>query len=149
VILRERDAARRATLAMTLRAVPRPRAIRLLIANDAALAMRIGADGIHLSEAHAKDASHWRALRPGWIITAAAHSLAAARVLHVDALFIAPVFATASHPGGAFLGSIKLRIIAQQSLLPVYALGGIDAETARSLEGARLAGLAAVGAFAI
>jgi thiamine monophosphate synthase len=44
---------------------------------------------------------------------------------------------------------MRLRAIARQSPLPVYALGGIDDVTAQRLRDANLAGLAAVGALAV
>jgi len=149
VILRARDAERRSRLAVDLRPLTRLRQIKLLIADDAALAMRSGADGIHLPEARAREAARWRALHPGWIITAAAHALASTQVPWVDAIFLSPVFTTTSHPGAKTLGSIKLRLIARSIRPPVYALGGIDALTVRALSGARLAGIAAIGALAV
>ncbi|HSM94997.1 MAG TPA: thiamine phosphate synthase [Rhizomicrobium sp.] len=149
VVVRARQGSHRAKLASELRAVTRRRGTRLLIANDAELAARIGADGLHLSEANARQAAHWRARHPHWIITVTAHSLAACHVPYADALFVAPVFATRSHPGGRHLGAMQMRIIARQVSRPVYALGGIDAVSAMQLAGAKLAGFAAVGALAI
>jgi thiamine-phosphate pyrophosphorylase len=149
VILRARQAGHRAMLAAALKPIAHRRGLLLLIANDAALAARIGADGLHLSEAHASEAAHWRARHPDWTITVAAHSLrAVAKARHADAAILAPVFATASHAGAAALGPIRARMIAQAAPLPVYALGGIDAAAARRLDGARLAGLAAISALA-
>jgi thiamine-phosphate pyrophosphorylase len=147
VVLRTRQEEQRTKLAMELRVVTRARDIKLLIANDPELAGRIAADGLHLSQAHAHQAAHWRALHSSWIITVAAHSLRACHAPAADALFVAPVFVTASHPGAPVLGALRLRIVARQSLRPVYALGGVDAVTARQLEGAPLAGLAAIGAL--
>lgn len=149
VILRARNDRVRARLAKELRPLTRARRIKLLIANDAELAARIGADGIHLSEALARQAAHWRACHPRWIITTAAHTLAATRDPHADALMLAPVFATQSHPGGKYLGAILARLIAQQAHAPLYALGGIEAKTARHLSGAKFIGLAAIGGLAV
>lgn len=149
VILRARQNSRRAELALELRAIMRATSNKLLIANDTELAARTKADGIHLSEARAQEASHWRARHPGWIITAAAHSLAATHVPDVDAVFVGPVFATSSHPGAATLGVTQLHLIARQSPVPVYALGGIRAENAQQLADAKLIGLAAIGALAV
>jgi thiamine-phosphate pyrophosphorylase len=148
VIVRARQGVRRAKLAAALVEVARRRGLLLLVANDARLAARIGADGVHLSEARAANAAHWRARRPDWLVTAAAHSLSAcARARHADALLLAPVFATASHLGGTALGAIRARIIARASPLPVYALGGIDAGNVARLEGAKIAGVAAISAL--
>lgn len=150
IILRARQSALRARLAGALREVAYARGLRLLIAGDPELAARIGASGIHLSESRAREAAHWRALHPGWIITAAAHSLSACMSIRdADALIVAPVFATASHPDGKTLGPIGLRLIARAVRLPIYALGGIDALSARRLAGTGLAGLAAIGALAV
>lgn len=150
VILRMRQEAQRTRLAKELRAVAKARGLKLLIAGHPELAARVGADGIHLPETERWRAAHWRARRAGWIITTSAHSLAAITAArHVDAVIVAPVFATASHPGAATLGAMGLRVIAQQSASPVYALGGIDARTVQNLEVAKLTGIAAIGALAV
>lgn len=149
VVLRSRRDSRRAELASELRAVTRAGGGKLLIANDADLAARVGADGLHLSQARALEASHWREQYPSWIITAAAHSLAATRVSSIDAVFVGPVFETFSHPGAAVLGAEQLHLIASQASAPVYALGGITADNAHQLSDAKLIGLAAIGALAV
>jgi thiamine-phosphate pyrophosphorylase len=150
VILRARKRAEREGLARALRAIVRARDLRLLVAGDPDLATRIGADGIHLPQIERQYAAHWRARRANWIITTSAHSLSAVTsARHIDAVIAAPVFATASHPGGTALGALRLRLIAQHSPLPVYALGGIDAHTVENLRGAKLAGVAAIGALAV
>ena len=77
VIVRARDARRRAQLALALRSIAWARGLILLIADDPALARSLGANGIHLPQVRAAEAAHWRAIHPGWLITAAAHSLGA------------------------------------------------------------------------
>jgi thiamine-phosphate pyrophosphorylase len=112
--------------------------------------VRIGADGAHFPEACIADALHWRAKRPDWLITCAAHSLRAchgANRARADAVLVGPVFPTASHAERPPLGPLRLRCIARQAAIPLYALGGIDDTAARRLNGANLAGLAAVGAL--
>jgi thiamine-phosphate pyrophosphorylase len=119
----------------------------LLIAGDAELAARIGAAGLHLPEARIGEASHWRVRHPDWIITAAAHGLGAlTRAREVDALFLSPVFATASHPGAPSLGPARAAFIAAASPVPVYALGGITARNAARLAPA-FSGIAAIGSL--
>lgn len=152
VILRARDGARRAALAKELSAIAYERDLFLLIAGDAALAARVAADGIHLPEARAREAAHWRACHPYWLITAAAHSARAiwrARNARADAALLSPVFATRSHEDARPLGAVRFRLLAQSAGLPVYALGGIDARTALALGGENLAGIAAIGALAV
>ncbi len=45
------------------------------------------------------------------------------------------------------MGAIRFAVLVRRAGLPVYALGGINAETAPRLLGSGAAGLAAVGAF--
>jgi thiamine-phosphate pyrophosphorylase len=150
VILRHTDAAARVVLARVLLPVARERGLRLLIAGDPQLACAIGAHGLHLPESRAREAAHWRALRPSWLITVAAHSmgaLTAARISRADAVLLAPVFRTSSHPDRRSLGPLRVRMMAAQAGLPVYALGGVGARTIARLKDARLAGIAAIEAL--
>ena len=141
VVVRARDAKARAALFDLLRPLP----LRLLIADDPALAME--ADGLHLPEAQAREAGHWRARRPDWIITASAHSLRALMALpHLDAVFLAPVFATASHLGGRILTPLRAAFIAAHAAVPVYALGGVTARNA-ALLAPSFSGIAAIQAL--
>ena len=122
----------------------------LLVAGDASLAAEISAHGLHLPEARAREATHWRALRPSWTITAAAHSehaLATARIACADAALLAPVFATASHPERDPLGLLRARLIAARAGLPVYALGGVNVRTVMRLAHANFTGIAAIEAL--
>ncbi len=151
VIVRSRDAAERAALAEAVMAIARQRHLFVLVAEDGDLASRLGADGLHLPEANVAQALRWRTRRPRWLITAAAHSARAllrAKAARADAALLSPVFATASHPGGAAFGPLRFCRLAGQSPLPVYALGGIGGANAGRLAGSRLAGLAAIGALA-
>jgi thiamine-phosphate pyrophosphorylase len=139
VVIRSRDGKARAALFEALSPLP---GLKLLIADDPKLAE--SADGLHLPEVRAREAVHWRARRPDWIITAAAHSLGALmRLTHVDAVFLSPIFATASHPGAAALSPVRAALIAAASPLPVYALGGIDGRNA-TLLAPSFAGIAAI-----
>jgi thiamine-phosphate pyrophosphorylase len=147
VVLRARDAIRRAALAEALTGVAHLRGLRVSIAGDPELAARCGADGAHFPEAHIAEVAHWRARHPHWLITCAAHSLSAcarAGIARADAAFVAPIFATKSHPGRRTLGPFRARSIARASPIPVYALGGIDDENAGRLADGPFAGLAAV-----
>jgi thiamine-phosphate pyrophosphorylase len=146
IILRARDAKRRTALAQKLITLPH----RLLIADDARLAAACGAAGLHLPEARAREAPHWRARHPGWIVTTVAHSLGGllrAGVFGADAVFLSPVFSTASHPQRIALGAVRAALMAAQIRVPVYALGGIDARNAGLLLHTRFQGLAAISAL--
>lgn len=153
VILRDYGAADRAAYAARLARLCRSRRLRLLVAGDVRLALAVGAHGLHLPEGAACSGDRrWRLWRkPGWLVTAAAHSpraVARARRAGADALLLSPVFATVSHPGATPLGSLRFAAWARQERVPVYALGGMTAATTRRLAGSGAAGIAAIGGFA-
>ncbi len=150
VIVRSRKSGRRRELAAAVVAIARHRGLVVLIADDAQLARQCGADGIHLPEARARESAHWRARRPGWLITVAAHSLGAAvQAPRADALLLSSIFATQSHPGRSPLSPARANFIAHMSRLPVYALGGVDARNAALLRDRNFAGIAAISALRV
>ena len=63
-------------------------------------------------------------------------------------IILSPVFPTDSHPGAPTLGPLRFAAWARRAPLPVYALGGVNAVTARRLAASNAAGLAGIG-FAI
>jgi thiamine-phosphate pyrophosphorylase len=139
VIVRARQPERRAQLLGAIRAIG-DRIV--LVADDPSLAAE--ADGLHLPERRAYEAAHWRARFPRWVVTAAAHG---PRLPDADAVLLSPVFATASHPGAHTLSAVRANIIAAQSCVPVYAMGGVTARNARLLHG--FTGIAAIGALSV
>jgi len=142
VVVRARDANKRRALAETLQGLA-----PLLIADDPPLAAHTGAAGLHLPEIRMKQAVHWRARYPHWIITSSAHSLRALMGAHVlDAVFLSPVFPTASHKGAPALTPVRAAFIAAQAPVPVYALGGITPRNA-GLLGPAFSGIAGIGSF--
>jgi thiamine-phosphate pyrophosphorylase len=142
VVVRARDAKKRATLAGTLHGLA-----PLLIADDPALALAIGAAGLHLPQMRMREAHHWRMRRPDWIITSSAHSLSALLHAHaLDAVFLSPVFATTSHADARPLTPVRAAFIAAAAPVPVYALGGVTARNAPLLAPA-FSGIAAIGSL--
>jgi thiamine-phosphate pyrophosphorylase len=147
ILLRHRNDKQRADLGAVLAKLARQRDLMLLIAGDPALAMRLGADGVHFSEAQMDEVAPFRTRRPNWIITAAAHSeraLLYAKRSGADASLLARLFPTKSHPQKSSFGLSRFRLLAARAPLPVYALGGITASNAERLSNARLAGIAAI-----
>ena len=133
--------------ARRLLAIAQARRLILLIGADHRLAARIGAHGVHLPERLAHRARALKTARPGWIVTAAAHSLRAARgalAAGADACVVSTAFASDSPSAGRPLGAIRLAALVRRTGGPVYALGGITNNTARRLIGAGLVGIAAV-----
>jgi thiamine-phosphate pyrophosphorylase len=152
VILRHYEEPARYELAVRLVEICRRTGVRLLIAGDARLAARVHADGLHLPEFQLAGAARtWRLWRrPDWLVTAAAHSPAAvtlAAQAGVDAVLLAPVFRTESHPNRAVLGPLRFSAWRRRSQLPVYALGGISPVNARRLINSGAAGFAGISGF--
>jgi thiamine-phosphate pyrophosphorylase len=142
VVVRAQDSKKRLALAETLYGIA-----PLLIADDPALAARIGAAGLHLPEKRMKEAGHWRARFPHWIITSSAHSLRALMGAHeLDAVFLSPVFATTSHKSAKPLTPLRAAFIAGHAPVPVYALGGVTAQSAARLAPA-FSGIAAISSL--
>jgi thiamine-phosphate pyrophosphorylase len=130
--------------ARRLRDIARSRGLKLLIGLDIPLAIQIGADGVHLPERIAHRAGAVRRAHPQWLVTSAAHSLAAARRGEADAVVISVAFPSKSASAGAALGPIRLAARVRAAGRPAYALGGINSKTARRLLDTGLIGLAAV-----
>lgn len=160
IVVRHREDSARITLAHCLAPRASARGIRLMVANDWRLAATMGRGsvgqlgvGLHLSESTLRHGiGHWRRLRrrPSVIVTASAHdatAVAAARRAGVDAILLAPVLPTASHPGARHLGLIRFRRMAATAGMPVFALGGITLFSLRRIAGAGAVGVAAIGLF--
>jgi thiamine-phosphate diphosphorylase len=152
VVLREKDLPRadRHDLAVQLRAATSG-AAALIVAGDQALALAVGADGVHLAadDPWPRDSAGLRIGRschtPAELIAAATGGVAAYATF-------SPVFATTSKPGyGPALGIDGLAagcrdVAGVGSPLAVYALGGIGPAQAGACLAAGAAGVAVMGA---
>ena len=121
----------------------------MLIGLDAGLADEVGADGVHLPERALDQAAGLAKSQPHWLLTGAAHGAAAlVHTMSLDAVVISPVFPA----GGASsltpaLGLPAFIALVHVAPVPVYALGGIQTQTARSLIGSGAFGFAGVSAI--
>jgi len=147
IVYRSFGASDAEAVARRLKAVARSRGLKLLIGQDADLARRVGADGVHLPERLVHRAGPLKRANPRWIVTAAAHALPAARNPGPDAVVISAVFPSASASAGTPLGPVRLAALLRAAGRPAYALGGVNNKTARRLKDAGLVGLAAVDAL--
>ena len=112
------------------------RGILVVLAGGAGLARAWGADGAYGPAAGLR--------RGGGLRLATAHNMAeiaAANRAGVDAILLSPAFATRSHPGAKALGPLRWRLLASRAQVPVIALGGMNARTARRLAHARWAAI--------
>lgn len=144
IVYRSFGAADAEVVARRLKAIARARGLRLLIGADAALAHRVGADGVHLPERAAHRARPLKRAQPGWLVTSAAHTLTAARRSRADAVVISVAFPSGSVSAGRALGPVRLAALVRAAGRPAYALGGLNDKTARRLRDAGVIGLAAV-----
>lgn len=134
-----------------LRAIASRQGLVLLAGAHASLAEAIDADGVHLPERMVASLPDLRAEHPRYLITTAAHELAAIEMAErrgADAIVVSPVFPSNSPSAGAPLGLEGLARLVGATTLPVYALGGLRAHNAASLIDSGVAGLAAVEALA-
>lgn len=102
----------------------------VILADRADTAREWGADGIYGDPARLHSAD--RLLR-----LSTAHDgdeLAAAGRMGADGVFLSPVFPTRSHPGTQTLGIHGFHVLAQQSAVPVIALGGMTKARAEELQ---------------
>ncbi len=109
----------------------------LILADDALTAREWGAEGIYGAA---------RGLVPtrDMLTLATAHGLheiGLANRARADAVLLSPVFPTRSHPGSATLGPARFRLLAAHAQMPVIALGGMTARTARRLAWPRWAAI--------
>ncbi len=151
VWLRDRDLDREArrNLSRDLVAILAPVGGRLVVGGDVELAAEIGAQGVHLSGSAGSDGirAARTTLGAAALIGVSAHTvaeIAAAETAGADYATLSPIFPTASKPGyGPALGVAALRAAAHG--LPVFALGGIDADNARACREAGATGVAIMG----
>lgn len=145
VVYRHFGATDRAAMARRLSRLCRARGLSLLIAADPNLARCVNAQGVHWPQ------SMLPVQPERWGLTlASAHdrcALARADAVGVDAIVLAPVFATRSSSANPPLGLFRASQLARQALAPVIALGGVSARNAALLCGRGFAGIAAVDAL--
>jgi len=147
LIYRHHGEARRYAEASDLARIARDRRFVLLVSSDPELAEACDADGVHWPARLAMDARQWRQRHAGKILTMSAHNrreLRLAEVIGADAALLSPVFATASHAGAKPLGAMRSATLIKNCILPVYALGGINSDTAKRLQRSGFSGLAAI-----
>lgn len=153
IMARHTNTAARRALVERLLPVCRAQGLRLIVADDFALAREVGAFGLHLPERQAASDGALR-LRRRWqgpMLSVAAHSpkaLRRAAAIGADAALVAPVFATRSHPGTPAIGLARFLAWCRTADVPVYALGGMTSATAGRLQGPSIVGIAAIGGFA-
>jgi thiamine-phosphate diphosphorylase len=137
------------TLAVEVLACCRQHEAVLLLNADPRLLDNVGADGVHLDGARLA-ACQSRPVTSGKLVSAACHSLEQLRqaeAINVDFVTLSPVLMTASHPGAQTLGWDGFAGLAEQTTLPVYALGGMEAGLLAEAQKYGAYGVAGIQAF--
>jgi len=113
---------------------------------DVALAAR--AHGVHLRETSIPSRDAREICPPQFLIGRSVHTVEDAKRLGrdgcLDYLIFGPVFPTPLKPGVQAVGLQALGLAVQATTVPVLAIGGVDASTAREVGAAGAAGLAAI-----
>ncbi|EGF92028.1 thiamine monophosphate synthase/TENI family protein [Asticcacaulis biprosthecium C19] len=141
--------------ARLLRRIADDHGLVLLIGEDDALAIEVGADGVHLAQKSLPRVAHLHRDHPELKLSIACHDLDTLMHLADDAplqaVFVSPVFASRSTSAQnvAALGAKGVHDYTAATGLPVYGLGGITCDTIGELRDCGLAGIGAVDAFHI
>lgn len=124
--------------------------IPFLIDDDVELAVRIGADGVHIGQDDISCAHARRLLGDQAIIGVTAKTLdqaCKAQADGADYLGVGAVFPTSTKQDTRTIDHGVLRQICAEVSIPVVAIGGITAANARELAGSGIAGIAVVSAI--
>lgn len=134
----------RRTLFRQMRSIARRRRLALLLAGPARHAAAWGADGWHGQGAggHARQLLRSMAVHD-------VRELEAAERAGADLVFLSPLFATRSHPGGRALGRARFAALAHDAKMPVMALGGIQWRHRSMLSGLGASGWAAIDGLTV
>ncbi|HPF45260.1 MAG: thiamine phosphate synthase [Alphaproteobacteria bacterium] len=155
VILRDYNLKNRYELAVALRYICNHKKIIFSVAADLEIALAVQADGIHLPEYRATEAKIIRQNYPDYFISVSCHSEKSVSKLPeniIDAVLLGPVFPTESHPEtfndpALTIGINHFSEICKRSQKAIYALGGVNENTAEQLDGSGAAGIAAIRGF--
>ncbi len=152
LIYRHFGASNKTEIATHLRQITLSRNIQFLIGKDVRLAEDVGADGVHLPEEDLEATAKIHNKHPNWLLSGAAHSRGALKMcskLGLDAAIVSPVFASKSASASKPMGVAEFSKLAIEVNIPVFALGGINADNANLLLGTGAAGMAGVSGFTL
>lgn len=122
-----------------------------MIVNDAVdVALRVGADGVHIGQSDRPAADVRRQLGPGRILGVSAQTVeqaVAAERAGADYLGVGAVFPTSTKRDADAVPLAALRAICAAVRIPVVAIGGIGAGNLGQLRGSGIVGVAVVSAL--
>jgi len=151
--LRLKDASSGALLesAHAIRALTRQHGARFIVNDRPDIARAATADGVHLGQDDIPVAAARRVLGPGPLIGISTHEVAqaeAAAASGADYVGVGPIYATQSKEGALLPRGIALvRAVRAAVAVPLVAIGGITADTARAVRDAGADSVAMIGAL--
>lgn len=152
VQLREKQLEREAFLAeaMEIRALCREYGVPFIVNDDVDIAVRCGADGVHVGQDDMKVSQIRLRAGEGMMIGVSAHSVEEALEAEkngADYLGVGAMFATSTKKDTHVLPKDTLRAICEAVDVPVVAIGGIGRENISLLSGTHVDGVALVSAI--
>ena len=146
---REKGVSRRETyrVAKKLVEMTRSREAFLIVNDEVDLAMAVRADGVHLGDTDFPPEEARRILGPDYLIGLSTHSLEEALVAGergANYIGFGPIFDSPSKQGRSPVGLDALRRVTGAVSVPVFAIGGIRPDDARSIMAAGAQGFAVI-----
>lgn len=151
--LRERDlpTGELLPLAQEIYSLTAPRAVPLILNDRVDLVLALNLDGVHLRANSLSVSVVRRLIGPNRLIGISTHSVEdVQRANHdgADYIIFGPIFDTPSKRSfGAPLGLEALADVCRNSMVPIFAIGGITSERVRDVRRAGAHGVAVIGAL--
>lgn len=136
--------------AMEIRALCRSYGVPFIVNDNVDVALRCGADGVHVGQKDMRAAQVRQRVGSGMIIGVSAHSVEEAMAAvrdGADYLGVGAAFATATKTDTHVLSRAVLEDICRGVDIPVVAIGGIDKANLMELAGTGVDGVALVSAI--
>jgi thiamine-phosphate pyrophosphorylase len=148
---KERDPSSVRALAKELRQVTKACGALFVVNRDVALALDVGADGVHLGGDGMALAAARSAFPPAWISVAAHRDPDVLRAAEggAEAVLVSPVFETPGEAKGTprGVGALQRAAATSEGRCVVYALGGVSTSRARACREAGADGVAVIRAL--
>lgn len=152
VQLREKNLSETEVLeeAREIQALCRKYGVPFVIDDDVELAVKIGADGVHVGQSDLGAAEARKRIGPDKILGVSAQTIEQARQAEAqgaDYLGVGAVFSTGSKDDAVEVDHQEAEAICRGVSIPVVAIGGITAENAGKLAGRGFAGIAVISSL--
>lgn len=122
----------------------------LIINDNVEVALKSGADGVHLGQSDMSIEKARKILGDGKIIGGSARTVSLARLAErsgADYIGCGAVFGTATKSDAKFIGTQTLKSICESVKIPVVAIGGINADNSSKLQDCKISGIAVVSSL--